>query len=297
MAGVIRIVSLCLIVACAGLARAQDEPILQPETQPTHEPNARRLGFFSGTYNRCEFEQPRFQIEPFVWYASPGGSVGFTGNDLATTKDLSIDDPRLGGGVEAHFRQGPWRVSLLGSITSQHGGSVAQNAMTLGSLNVAPGDTLVTEIDLDTFGLRAGYQIWSYATDLDEFGVQLMRSSFEAVVGLRAYDYDLSVSRTSGIPASNQGDMFHIEPIVGFKWAVEFDEKYGIDLSTNFGYLPEIDDQSSSSLDITAGFRYSPVPNVAAQIGYRLLVFDLSSDDVEAEGALAGLYGGLSISF
>ena len=290
----VRIVTLCLLAASAGLASAQDGPVSQPAQE---EPAGRKLGFFSGDYDQVEFDQPRFQIEPFVWYASPGGNVGFAGSDLPHTKDLEIDDPRIGGGLEAHYRQGPWRVTLLGSITSQHGGSIAQNAMTLDSLSVAPGDTLVTEIDLDTFGVRGGYQIWSFATDPDERGVPMLRSNLDAVVGLRAYDYSLSVRRTSGVPQTAEGDMFQIEPIVGLKWAIEFDGTFGIDLATNIGYIPEIDDQSSSSIDITAGFRYSPVPNVAAQIGYRLLVFDLASDEVEAEGALAGLYGGVSISF
>ena len=289
----VRIVSFCLLAVSAGLAHAQDSPISQPDPEPT----GRKLGFFSGQYDRVEFDQPQFQIEPFVWYASPGGEVGFSGSELAHTKDLSIDDPRIGGGVEAHYRQGPWRLTLLGAITSQHGGSVAQDPMTLGSLAVAPGDTLVTEIDINTFGLRGGYQIWSFATDPDDRGAHLVRSRLDAVVGLRAYDYELSVRRTSGTPAQQSGDMFHVEPVVGVKWAIEFDERFGIDVATNFGYIPKIGDQSSSSLDIAAGFRYSPVPNVAAQIGYRLLVFDLDSDDVEAEGALAGLYGGVSISF
>ena len=94
-----------------------------------------------------------------------------------------------------------------------------------------------------------------------------------------------------------KGDMFHVEPIVGMKWEIEFERKFAIDFSSNFGYLPKLDDQSSSSLDLTAGFRYRPTPNLGVQIGYRLLVFDLEDDDVEAEGALAGLYGGISIRF
>ena len=289
----LRTVSLCVLAAAAGFAAAQDGSA----TQPAQESVGRKLGFFSGDYDRVAFDQPRFQIEPFIWYVSPGGNVGFPGNPLPHTKDLNIDSPRLGGGLEAHYRQGPWRFTVLGALAGIEAESDASSAMTLGSINVAPGDRLQTEFDLNTFGLRGGYQIWSFATDPDDRGVHLLRSNLDAVVGLRAYDYDLTVRRISGMPAVSEGEMFHIEPIVGIKWAIEFDGQFGIDLATNIGYFPEIGDQSSSSFDITAGFRYTPVPNVAAQIGYRLLVFNLSSDDVEAEGALAGLYGGVSISF
>lgn len=284
---------LCVLSAFPGLACAQQAEPTRPETPP----QARGLGFFSGSYEPAEFRSPRFELEPFVWYASPGGDVGFAGTELAPTSELSIDDPRLAPGAELHYRQGPWRLSLLGAMTSQHGGSVAQSARTLGALAVAPGDTLVTEIDLDTFGLSVGYRFWAFASDADSEGVPMLRSSLEAVAGLRAYDYALRVDRISGGPGSVSGDMFQAEPIVGVKWMVEFAGAYSVDLATSLGYMPEISGRSSSSLDITVGFRYAPTPSVAAQIGYRLLVFDLASDDVEAEGALAGLYGGIVLSF
>lgn len=264
---------------------------------PEAESEGRGLGFFSGSYEPAEFSEPRFELETFVWYVSPGGDVGFADTELVGTADLSIDDPRLAPGAELHYRQGPWRFSLLGAITSQHGGSVAESAFDFGSLSVAPGDTLVTEIDLDTYALSVGYRLWAFAADGDDHGAPRLQSSVEAVAGLRAYDYGLSVDRITGPSGSESGDLFQIEPIVGFKWMIEFDDTFSVDLATSFGYLPEISGQSSSSLDITAGFRYAPTPNIAAQIGYRLLVFDLASDDVEAEGALAGLIGGIVLSF
>lgn len=280
---------LCVLATLPALAHAQ------PEAQITTPP-ARGLGFFSGDYEPAPFTQPRFEFEPFIWYASPGGDVGFPGSELVHTQDLSIDDPRLAPGAEIHYRQGHWRFSLLGAITSQHGGSVADAPLTLGSLSVAPGDTLVTEFNLDTFGLSAAYRIWGFASDPDNEGVPLFRSSVEAVAGLRAYDYELRVERISGAPASESGNMFQIEPILGAAWMVQIDGAYTVDLAVNFGALP-VSDHSSSSLDITAGFRYAPTPSFAAQIGYRLLVFDLESNNAEAEGALAGLYGGIVLSF
>ncbi len=264
---------------------------------PEENPILRGLGFFSGNYALTDFIPSRFEVEPFLWYVAPGGEVGVQGSPLLHTNDLNIDNPNIGGGAEVHFHDGPWRFSLLGSVAGQQGGSVAQNAVNFGALAVAPGDSLHTEFDMTTLGLRVGYRVWEFAADPDAHGTPVFRSSLEAVAGLRAYDYSLSVERVSGAGGRAEGDMFQIEPIVGVKWSIEFDELFAIDLATNLGYIPEISNQSSSSFDITAGFRYMPIPTVAAQIGYRLLVYDLASDDVETEGALAGLYGGVTLSF
>ena len=286
-----RLAAICALSALVGPACAQSGELAQDANEP------RGLGFFSGDYERAQFVQPRFEAEPFIWYVAPGGDVGVQGSPLLLTADLNIDDPNIGGGAEIHLHQGKWRFSLLGSVAGQQGGSVAQNAVNFGALAVAPGDSLHTEFDMTTFGLRVGYRFWEFAVDPDESGTPMIRSSLEAVAGLRAYDYSLSVERVSGAGGRAEGDMFQIEPIVGMKWSIEFDEQFAIDLATNLGYIPEISNQSSSSLDITAGFRYMPTPSVAAQIGYRLLVYDLASDDVETEGALAGLYGGVTLSF
>lgn len=286
-----RLAAICALSALVGTACAQSDAPAQDESEP------RGFGFFSGSYERVEFTPPRFEVEPFLWYVAPGGDVGVQGSPLIHTGDLNIDNPNLGGGAEVHFHKGKWRFSLLGSVAGQQGGSVAQNAVNFGSLAVAPGDSLHTEFDMTTFGLRVGYRFWEFAVDPDANGTPMIRSSLEAIAGLRAYDYSLSVERVSGAPGRAEGDMFQIEPIAGVKWSIEFHEQFAIDLATNFGYIPEISNQSSSSLDITAGFKYRPTPSFAAQIGYRLLVYDLASDDVETEGALAGLYGGVSLSF
>lgn len=262
---------------------------------PAAEP--RGLGFFSGEYAPVGPLEPRIRIEPFAWYVSPGGDVGLSGSPLVATEDLSIDDPRLAPGVEVHLHHGLWRLSLLGALTSQHGGADLDAPASFGALSASAGERLVTEIDLDIFEIRGAYRVWGFATDPDEQGVPALRSTLEGVVGVRGYDYSLSVDRIVGPAGRASGDMQHAEPIAGFKWAIEFEGRYTIDLASNFGYLPEVSGQSSSSLDITVGFRYAPVPWAAAQIGYRLLVFDLESDDVEAEGALAGLYGGVSLQF
>lgn len=280
-----------LLFLWAPIAWAQIEAVTEPA------PASRELGFFAGNDVRMPVDQPTVQIEPFVWYVSPGGSVGIGGSPLVETQDLSIDDPRLGPGIEAHLRRGPWRLSLLGALTSQHGGNVAEEPLAFGGLSVAAGETIVTEIDLDVYGIMGAYRVWGYAAEPDSKGVPLFESSLDLVAGVRLYDYGLTVERITGAPGRASGDMQHAEPVVGAKWSIEFANQFSIDLATNFGYLPEVSGQSSNSLDITAGFRYAPTPLVAAQIGYRLLVFDLESDDVEAEGALAGLYGGVSIQF
>lgn len=280
------------VVACG----AQGQASVQTEAT---DPPERRLGFFSGQYEQADALDDTFEIEPFVWYVSPGGNVGYAGGTpLVHTKDLSIDDPALYGGAEIHMIRDKWRFSLLGAVSGQHGAAVQDTARTLGSLSVAAGDTLRSEIELNTASLRVGYRVWEFQTDPTDEGIPEISSALELVGGVRAFDYSLESEIIAGSPsASVEGDMFQLEPIVGAKWEIHFRDLFTIDFSSNFGYLPELDDQSSSSLDLTVGFKYRPTPNIGAQIGYRLLVFDLQSDDVEAEGALAGLYGGIAIRF
>lgn len=282
----------CVLASWAGFVCAQ------PEAGPAAAPDApARQGFFSGRYERTEYTQPRFEVEPFVWYVAPGGDVSVQASPLLPTGGLNIDEPNVRVGAEVHLHEGPWRFTLLGSFADQQAGSVTTSAVNFGTFSASPGDTLFTEFDLDTLGIRAAYRFWEFAADPDERGIPMVRSSLEAVAGLRAYDYSLSIERTSGAGGRATGDMFQVEPVIGAKWSIEFDQMFAIDLASNFGYAPEISGQSSSSFDITAGFRYMPIPNFAAQIGYRLLVFDLESDDVQTEGALAGLYGGVTFSF
>lgn len=284
-----------VFLACSALgAQAQEAA-----TEAAPEPRDDGLGFFSGDYELAEPEGYSVKFEPFVWYVSPGGDVGFGGDTpLVDTSDLSLDNPWVSGGAELHLGKDKWRLSLLGAHSQQNGDSVANSALMLNTLPVAAGDTIHAEFDMTVASVRAGYEVWSFAAEPNNEGIPRISSALEVVGGLRAFDYSLESEINGGGPGMRvKGDMFHVEPIVGMKWEIEFERKFAIDFSSNFGYLPKLDDQSSSSLDLTAGFRYRPTPNLGVQIGYRLLVFDLEDDDVEAEGALAGLYGGISIRF
>lgn len=291
-----------LAAALALAAPAHAQPETQPEpgpSEPLSTSGEREYGFFSGSYEPADPLPDRFEFEPFVWYASPGGEVSFgEGSTLTHTSDLSIDDPRLSGGAELHLVRDKWRFSLLGAHVSQNGGAVQNAPSQQGPISVMTGDTLRTEFDLTTVSLRGGYRLWEFEVDPTDAGVPEISSSVDLVAGLRAFDYQLETEVIAGSPpARTSGDMFHVEPVVGAKWEIHFRDRYTIDFSSNVGFLPEISDQSSSSLDLTVGFKWRPHRNVAAQIGYRLLVFDLESDDVEAEGALAGLYTGVVLRF
>ena len=287
---------MCLVCSAAA-SQAQQAQIEDGQAQTSESGGG--LGFFSGDYELAEPVEHQFEFEPFIWYVSPGGEVGFGGDTpLVHTSDLSLDNPWVSGGAELHANRGKWRLSLMGSHAQQNGDTVANSAMNFNTLAVAAGDTIHAEFDMTVASVRVGYELWSFSAEPNSEGVPRLSSSLGLVGGLRAYDYSLKSEINGGGPgASVSGDMFHVEPMVGAKWDINFDEQFAIDFATNFGYLPKLGDQSSSSLDITVGFRYTPTPNVGAQIGYRLLVFDLEDDDIEAEGALAGLYGGITIRF
>ena len=149
-----------VFLACSALgAQAQEAA-----TEAAPEPRDDGLGFFSGDYELAEPEGYSVKFEPFVWYVSPGGDVGFGGDTpLVDTSDLSLDNPWVSGGAELHLGKDKWRLSLLGAHSQQNGDSVANSALMLNTLPVAAGDTIHAEFDMTVASVRAGYEVWSFA--------------------------------------------------------------------------------------------------------------------------------------
>jgi hypothetical protein len=90
-------------------------------------------------------------------------------------------------------------------------------------------------------------------------------------------------------------------PIIGGKLTMDITRRFTIDLQTTFGYFTDGGDKASFTWDIFPGFTYYPLENVGLQIGYRQLLYRLESgtkdQPFEWAGAMAGIYGGLSIRF
>ncbi len=92
-----------------------------------------------------------------------------------------------------------------------------------------------------------------------------------------------------------------MEPFVGTKAELILYQDFTIDLETSIGGYSWTGDEKSASVDIRVGFQYRPHKNVGAQIGYRMLAFNLSQGSGDSEfgwqGAMAGLYAGLVLRF
>ncbi|HED53384.1 MAG TPA: hypothetical protein ENJ00_04195 [Phycisphaerales bacterium] len=274
--------------------RAPAQGVGDPKPEPT-KPVPQ--GFFAGHYESAAGPRWRVQVEPVVWYVSPGGDVALGGGPITPTLELNIDSPNIGGGGEVHLHADPYRISLLGFAMSQRGSSTAIRTVTYNDLAITPGDRIETDFDLAVAEVRLGWRVWDREVDPLPDGSAMLSSGLELVAGLRAYDYDLMLARTSGTPGSTRGDILQVEPVIGFKWDISFADMFDLDLAANFGGMPKMSGQSSSSLDITVGTRFRPQPNIGVQLGYRLLIVSLESDDAELQGALAGIYSGVVVRF
>ena len=148
---------LLVVMLIGGPARAQglgDPPADPPD--PT-EPTPR--GFFSGRYEPADRPRWDVQVEPVIWYVSPGGDVALGGGPITPTLELNIDSPSIGGGGEVHLRADPYRISLLGFAMSQRGGATAVRSVTYNDLAISPGDRLKTDFDFAVAEVRLGWRV------------------------------------------------------------------------------------------------------------------------------------------
>jgi hypothetical protein len=274
-------------------------PPLRPlveEARPVIE-GARRLGFFSGRYERAAGREWTVEVEPSGWYASPGGSVAIGGGGLVETSALNLDSPVISPYVESHVRWDPWKLSLSGSLLTNNGTVTLDAPVTLGATTFFAGETVDSRFRLDSAEVKLGYSVYAFDSDPDAQGVALMSSEVDLVVGARYYDFGFRIEELGGAGARESGRIRHVEPLIGVRADVTFEDRYEIEVEANVGGSPEMDSRDSRSGNIQAAFKYRPSANTSIQIGYRLRVTDLRNDVLELNGAVAGLFGGVSIRF
>jgi hypothetical protein len=266
------------------LRPVQDEtPALEPEVAP-FEPEP-----LSGW---------AVAIEPMWWYPGLAGDLTISGStSSADIEDLQIDEPDSAPMVEAMLRDGPYTARVSGFFFSQSAESEAQVGFTIGTLGVAPGDTIDASVDFDSFEATWGYLLWDNLIT-DDAGQTRVEMRLDGFVGLRGYDLDFSAS-TGGQPVSDQANWADV--IVGARLEVEMTRRFSWDLAVDIGGFAW-DDATSGSVNVLTGFQWRPHPNVGAQIGYRFLGVnyndgDGGADEFEFNGSIAGLYGSLVLRF
>ncbi len=272
---------------------------------------------------KAQFEEakPKFtiSIEPSVWFAGAGGKVKMPGSggtpapananepqaaalgDRIKLDRIGFDDPQATPAGEVNIGYERWRFALRGFGFSIDDTSTVGDSGSMGSVDFAPGDDLVGEINANVFEAQAGYRFFEYAGRPRQNGDgYVVRFYADALGGARYYDVDMQFEQFDTLNGTNSFDDGWIEPTLGGKIGVELYEQFDIDLEVNFGVAP-FGDHASWSWDVIAGFQWRPVENVGLQIGYRNLAFDLQdgdgADEFEWDGALAGLYFGAVIKF
>lgn len=257
-------------------------------------------------------------IQPLLWYAAPSGELrlptnsgngpaGFTGDaDTIGLNTLDIDRARLRPAGQATLSAGDWLFTFAGTnYEVSRSGVVAPEALRVGAVAVASGQTFDIDFELGLYEVGLGYRLWSkdFAADSTSPSSAVpVVLDLHLVGGVRAYDLTINFERTTaGSGASTAGfDELFIEPYLGARLDASFDHQFSVGLLATVGYLPG-DNPGSLSLDIVAGFTWRPHPNIGVLIGYRQLAYDLEkgdgADTFAYDGRLAGLLAGIDIAF
>lgn len=255
------------------------------------------------------------RLEPSVWYVGPSGKIKMpvstdsapsTGapSDKVRINTLDADDTKLRPAGALTIASNLLRFQFSGADFDGGGGRTLDSSFRLGPIDFAPGDDVDTSISFGTYELTGGIRF--YHTD---FGQSAGKTTgwFEdvqlgafALAGVRLYDVEVTVDRRGPSPAGVESSHVWIEPIIGARLELEFNDEFGVWLQASGGAMP-LDDHSSSSFDIAVGFEWRPVRNFSLQLGFRQLAFGLSDgEDLEEfqwDGRLAGLFTGVVIRF
>ncbi len=307
-----------LVIASMWAAGATAQPA-EPSTPPTTNAQA-AVDTKEPATTQLEEAPTRFtiSIEPSVWFAGAGGKVKLPGStpppvilanapqaaelgDRIKLNDIGFDDPQATPAGAVSIGYDRWRFNLRGFGFSIDDDSTVDDSGSLGSVDFAPGDNLVGEINTNVFEAQVGYRFVEHASRPRQNGDgYVFRFYADVLGGARLYDVDMQFEQFATLNGTNAFDDMWIEPTIGAKIGVEIYEQFDVGVELNFGVAP-FGDHSSWSWDVMAGFQWRPVENLGIQIGYRNLAFDLQDgdgvDEFEWDGALAGLYFGAVIKF
>ncbi|MGP1273060.1 MAG: hypothetical protein ACTS22_06985 [Phycisphaerales bacterium] len=282
-------------------ARQPDERAPEPSAETAAREDGpartRRYGFFSGTYRPGRPPQWTIELEPSVWYAAPNGEIEFPGGGFVEGDVVNVDSPGLSPRLETHLRIGRVTVTASGSLIEASGDAVLVDPITIGATTFASGDRLASKLRLDTAALFAGYRVAEFGGRPDDTGLSRFYTRMDVIGGLRYYDFGFSATTQTGAPRRVSAAIRHVEPLIGFRYAVEFDRRLHAEAEVNFGWTPEIDGQGSRSGSVQVSVNYRPQPWWGVQVGYQLRTTDLYNDDAEFSGGVAGLFGGLTVRF
>lgn len=253
-----------------------------------------------------EGEGDRWKLDVSVdaWYVAPAGdlkmpaSPALGAGDQYELADLNLDSPLVSPYAEIAVSRGKWGLGLSGfSFSASDRGFMPDGPGRLGDLTLTPGQQVKSDLDFASLAVTGSYRFYRYTNAADPDGNWALDSTLDAFVGARMYDVDFEFTSAAG---REQTDEFFAEPIAGIKWNFDIGESFTISLVLGGGVGPW-GDRSSWSFDVAPRFEWRPVRHIGLEVGYRLLVTDLSSGDgaeeFEWSGSMAGVLAGLTLRF
>lgn len=237
------------------------------------------------------------QVRARAFYLAPGGRIIFPATH-GTSKDvdvemLNLDGARLAPGFEIDVSTKQWH--FLGNYTEFENSdrwALSPTTRRIGDVDVAKGDEIVSSLRFNWGQFQVGRTIIEH-----EVGNNA-KLHLTAGIGARYYDMSMSMNRLAGGRA--HADPTFVEPVAAGELRFTYREAYGVRLAFDAGYS-DWSGKTTSSWGVTFESSASVNDVLSAQIGYRILTFELDegsgSSLFEYNGSLAGLYAGLSFTF
>jgi len=250
----------------------------------------------------------RIRVTPRVWFVAPAGDLTLAGGPKFKLGDVKADSTTLAPFLDVTVREVPAEgvkvgvpnliFAASGAITSSDSSNTLAGGGQFGSLAVAPGGQIDSQVQWSTFQLTGG-QVWRLA-DLTPAGGMKGTTVVDlaGMVGARV-QYQRFEFASGGV--TEREKLTWLEGIVQARLDVRLSSEFAAELNASLAWAP---DRFGGEVD--AAFSYTPWrgargQSLGVQIGYRLLATDYSVDrngsKTEFNGSLAGLYAGVSLKF
>lgn len=225
----------------------------------------------------------RASAELSLWRPAVQDDIAISGGGTIRFQDANLDEAEIAPFARASFTNDDWTIELAGFVFEADSGGAQATAFQLGSVTVPAGDSYDAEADYAAFWALATKRVAT--TDLDG------GATLSLDVGGGARVSDMRVEIASG-GASDSGDSLWIEALAA--------ARVNIDLPGEVGF--QIFSEAGGGLDSftwSIGSRLDWRPNgwLGAHVGYRFISTNLDDDGFEYEGAIAGLFAGLTLEF
>ena len=244
----------------------------------------------------------RVSVEPQMWYVSPGGNLKVGISPLFPSRKLNVDSPRISPSARLKLEAEDWTLTLNASNTRVAGTSNILGETIQPGFSFSPGDIIRTEFELTMVEPRFMLPLAEFEAPANSSGVVPASARLDLIAGVRAFDLRIEVERADGGVGRDEGNLFAAHPIVGLGVVFDLYEFMELDVSATVGGMPEVQGVTSASADAMAAFRFRVMDNEAGRLsllgGYRILITSLlHPDEVEFDGALAGLFFGAEWRF